>query len=72
MAKYTITQDRDQCIGCNACASVCPENWEMKEDNKASPINTSIEEDDLDKNMEAAQSCPVNIIHIKNEGKELI
>jgi ferredoxin len=63
MAKYKITQDREKCIGCGACVSVCPDNWEMKDDGKSSPKKTTISE--IGCNQEAADSCPVSIIHIK-------
>ncbi|MBD3312845.1 ferredoxin [Candidatus Woesearchaeota archaeon] len=72
---YNIEQEREKCIMCGACAGTCPDNWEMKEDGKSSPKKTSISEDELDCNMSAAQSCPVNIIHIKEDkedGKQLI
>ena len=26
-----ITQDIDACIGCGACAAICPKDWEFKE-----------------------------------------
>ena len=34
--KYKIIHDRDICIGCSACASVCPDYWEMESDGKSS------------------------------------
>ncbi|MEW6295361.1 MAG: ferredoxin [Candidatus Diapherotrites archaeon] len=61
MAKYKIEHDRPNCIGCGACAAVCPGNWEMTGD-KAKPKKTDLNE--LGCNMNAAQSCPVNVIHI--------
>ncbi len=60
---YKIVQDRDACIGCGACVSVCPENWEMKDDGKASPIKTEVEE--LGCNKDAADVCPVQCIKIE-------
>ena len=82
--KYKIIHDRDICIGCGACASVCPKYWEMKEDGKSSIIggkrtgngeeenlgnNSEPLTEDFDPNNEAAESCPVNCIHI-HEVKE--
>lgn len=66
MAKYKITQDQSECIGCGACAGVCPENWKMVEVNgeqKSAPIKTEVE--DIGCNQEAADSCPVECIKIK-------
>ena len=62
--KYVINHDRDQCIGCGACAAICPDNWEMAEDGLAKPRKLEITEDELSCNREAAESCPVNCIHI--------
>ena len=57
-----IEQDRDACIGCGACTSVCPDNWEMKGD-KSHPKKTAL--DDVGCNQEAADVCPVQCIKIK-------
>jgi ferredoxin len=60
---YRIIQDREACIGCGACVSVCPENWEMKDDGKSSPIKTEVEE--IGCNQDAADICPVQCIKIE-------
>jgi ferredoxin len=57
-----IEIDRDKCIGCGACAAVCPENWEMKDDGKAAPIKKEIKE--IGCNKDAAEGCPVQCIKI--------
>ncbi|MBU4501043.1 MAG: ferredoxin [Nanoarchaeota archaeon] len=74
MAKYKITQDRDGCISCGACASACPDNWEMADDGKSKPKKTDISEEEFECNNKAAAGCPVNIIHIKNTetGEDII
>jgi ferredoxin len=58
---FKIVQDRNACIGCGACASICPDNWVM-EGNKSKPKKTKI--DKLGCNQEAADSCPVQCIKI--------
>jgi len=82
--KYKIVHDREVCIGCAACASVCPKYWIMGSDGKSNIVNAiktgNGEEEtigplevDFDSNHEAADSCPVNCIHIfeiKEDGKE--
>ncbi len=59
-----IVHEVEKCIGCGACAAVCPDNWEMKGD-KSSPKNTDLTE--VGCNKEAESSCPVNCIHINKE-----
>jgi len=76
VAKYTIKNDIDECIGCAACAAICS-NWEMVEvngDEKAKPLKTEIDDSELEDNKEAAESCPVEAIHIvdKETGKKII
>jgi len=86
VSKYKIIHDRESCIGCGACASVCPNNWEMNSDGK-SDLKEAQNSDEFfqggeikgnnenpltesyDCDREAADSCPVNCIHI-HEVKE--
>jgi ferredoxin len=71
MAKYKIVQDRESCIADGVCAALCPDNWYIADDGLASPVKTEL--DDLGCNMDAAQACPVNIIHIyeiKEDGSQ--
>ena len=83
MGKYVIKHDRPNCIGCAACEAVCSKFWEMnadgKSDVKGAKANAEgwheleIAEEDLQCNKEAAESCPVNVIHIDDEeGKRII
>lgn len=68
-----ITQEHEKCIGCGNCAALCPKYWEMSEDGKAiipggkkdpQTGNYEMEITNIECNQEAADSCPVNIIHI--------
>ena len=81
--KFQIQHDRPNCIGCAACAAVAPDFWEMNEDGKSDIVGSikkddeteelDIDEKDFAANKEAADSCPVNVIHIVNkETKEKI
>ncbi len=58
-----IKQDHDKCIGCGACASICPDNWEDKENGKYGPIKTTVK--DVGCNQEAADTCPVSCIKVE-------
>ena len=77
--KYKIEFDRENCIGAGPCAAFAPENWFIDSDTKASVKKTIIDEKELENNMKAAESCPVNVIHVfeydeakKEKGKKLI
>lgn len=78
---FKIEHDKPNCIGCGACAAVAPQFWEMEGDKshlkESQPMGDGEQKDisdsDYKPNMEAAQSCPVNVIHLKDaSGKQLI
>lgn len=83
--KYRIEYDREGCIGAAACVAVDDESWTLVEDGKAD-LNESnknnksgffireITEEELVKFKEAAEACPVNVIHIVDleTGKRII
>ncbi len=83
MSRFKITHERPKCIACGSCATISPKHWEMSEkdglaDLKGCTMNGENEERIIDEsevldNKEAANVCPVNIIHvdeIKEEVKE--
>jgi ferredoxin len=70
--KIKIIHDRDGCIGCGACAVLCEKYWRMADDGKADLIGGKkagkhyeriVEK--MECNQEAADGCPVAVIHIK-------
>ena len=82
--RYKIILERPNCIGTGSCVVTFPERWVLnKEDDKADLIggarageNIILEctEEELDKFLESAQVCPVNVIHIIEieTGKKII
>ena len=50
--------NQDLCIGCGACAALCPNNFKLNEDGKAEV--TSQENQECAK--KAAEGCPVEAI----------
>jgi len=84
--RYTIVYKKNECIGAFACVAAEPDTWKrVAEEDKADLIGGNLkigdeeevyikEVDELDNNLEAAQSCPVNCIHIidNNTGRKII
>jgi ferredoxin len=69
MKKYEIWHDRPNCIACGACAAVTTNFFMDEEDQLASAVKTEIGESELEENKEAADVCPVNIIHVVPQGE---
>ncbi len=75
-----VIHERDKCIACGACTAVCPDHWELGDDGRsvlkgATNVEGEVFRKELDNeecNMAAAQSCPVNCIHIEKDGNRVI
>ncbi len=66
MAKFKIIQNKKKCIGCGTCVALCPGNWKLTDDGKASPIKAEL--DIIGCNQEAADHCPMRVINIIKTG----
>lgn len=56
--------DKDTCISCGLCPSICPEVFEMEDDGKAGVTCDTVPKDSEDSAKEAEESCPVNAISV--------
>lgn len=87
MGKYKIEYERPGCIGAAACCAVCPQHFVMADDGKADLINSikkpgvepevwekEFEENEFEDMKNAAEACPVKVIHIINKetGEKII
>lgn len=54
-----VAVDKEKCIGCGLCASMCPEAFELGGDSKAHAKAQSCKSCDV---KSVAQSCPVGAI----------
>lgn len=73
MAKYKIKYDRSKCIGAANCVSVAPKTWELDGEGIAKAKLLEFDEKDLQKNVDAAKSCPTHAIEIYDDkGKKIV
>ena len=82
MAKIKIIYDREGCIGAGVCAALAPDEWVMNDDGKADlkgakkngegKFEMEIDEAALERNIQAAEGCPVIVIHLQKENGEKI
>ncbi len=55
--------DKDLCIGCGACASICEEVFEITDDGYAEAKDEEITNDEIKENaISALESCPTSAI----------
>ena len=66
-----IKIEREKCIGCGACASICPNHFKMAEDGKSQLIDgLSKSEKKVEKlgcAEDAVEGCPVQCIYIEKK-----
>ena len=60
-----VIVDAETCIGCSACEGICPEVFEMTDDDKAIVKVEEIPAELEDACREAADACPVEAISIE-------
>ena len=58
------TVDKDTCIACGLCPSICPECFEIEDDGKAGFIVDEAPSGSEDEVKEAAERCPVRAISV--------
>ncbi len=63
--EFSVEVDRELCIGAASCTIVAPSVFELDRDNKAVVLDPdSVNKETL---IDAAESCPVRAIIIKNK-----
>ena len=79
MAKFKVVLEREECTACESCVEACPASFEMADDgfahvkdSKRVGSNDELDLDGLGCTKEAAEGCPVNIIHIFEGSKKII
>ncbi len=56
--------EKDGCIACGLCVSICPEVFQMEDDGKAGVVVDEVPDDSIGGAKEAEESCPVSVIAV--------
>lgn len=57
--------DRDACISCGLCVTICPEVFELDDEDIATVIADPVPAENEASAQEAADSCPTDAISIE-------
>ena len=57
--------DKDTCISCGLCPSICEEVFQIGDDGKAEAKVEEVPKEYEEEAQEAADSCPVNAIEVE-------
>jgi len=75
LARYRVVYERVGCIGAAVCVAVYPKRLELDADGKANLLGSvkngdvfelELNDGELSEMKQAAEGCPVNVIHIIN------
>ncbi|MBQ8193575.1 MAG: ferredoxin [Bacilli bacterium] len=57
-----LTVDKEKCIGCGQCVSICEDVFNFDDDNLAKVVQNPVEDKYKDEAMSALESCPTSAI----------
>ena len=60
-----VKVNKDACIGCGACADICPDVFEIDDDGLSKAKVETVKEENKDEVQDAADSCPTAAIEIE-------
>lgn len=60
-----VKVDKDSCIGCGACAAICPEVFDLDDDGLSEVKTEEVKNNNIDDVKDAVDSCPTGAIKIE-------
>jgi ferredoxin len=57
--------DKDKCIGCGLCESICPKVFRMNDEGVADAIESELDDSVVEDAKEAEAQCPVEAIEVE-------
>lgn len=62
--------NQDLCIGCGACAAICPNVYDLNDDGLAFVKVEEIEKEDVEEAVDALEGCPTGAISEVEDAEE--
>ena len=64
-----VVVNRDNCIGCGACESICPEAFQIDDEGISTVVCKNFNEIDQDALNDAVEGCPTQAIEKTEEAE---
>lgn len=62
-----VKVNKDACIGCGACAAICPKVFELNDEGLSEAKKGEVKDENKQEVRDAADSCPTGAIEVEEE-----
>lgn len=67
-----VKVNRDACIGCGACAAICPDIFEIDDEGLSKVVNSDVKDENIDDVKDAIDSCPTGAIEEDEKPNKIV
>ena len=67
-----VKVNRDACIGCGACAAICPYVFEIDNEGLSKVVNSDVKDENIDDVKDAIDSCPTGAIEEDEKPNKIV
>ena len=67
-----VKVNRDACIGCGACAAICPYSFEIDDEGLSKVVNSDVKDENIDDVKDAIDSCPTGAIEEDEKPNKIV
>ena len=67
-----VKVNRDACIGCGACAAICPDVFEIDDEGLSKVVNSDVKDENIDDVKDAIDSCPTGAIEEDEKPNKIV